>query len=233
MDDTALQHWSLRVSETRSARLTYRLCRAFVRSVGYWFYRVKIRGAERLSTPGPVIIAPVHRSLLDIPIVGAVSERRIRSLAKIDLFSPRPLGWFMSALSGYPVRRGTADREALRLSIMFLERGEMMVVYPEGTRGSGPEVGEIFDGCAYLAGKAGARVVPVGIAGTEDAMPKNRWIPRRSNVVIHVGEPLDPPSSGGSRVTKSDRAAFSEQLRVELQKLFTSARLEAGDTAGE
>ena len=120
---------------------------------------------------------PSHRSLLDIPIIGAATDRRIRTLAKIDLFSPRPLGWFMAALCGYPVRRGTADREALRLSIMFLGRGEMMMVYPEGTRRSGPEVTDIFDGCAYLAAKTGALVVPVGIAGTEGAMPKKQEHP--------------------------------------------------------
>lgn len=233
MDDTALQRRALQISESRPARLIYRFCRSFVRGVIYSLYRVKIRGVEHLSTAGPLIIAPVHRSLLDIPIIGAGSERRIRSLAKIELFSPKPLGWFLSALSAYPVRRGTADREALRISMMLLESGEVMIVYPEGTRRSGPEVTDIFDGCAYLAAKTGALVVPVGIGGTEDAMPKNKWIPRLTRVVIHVGEPLEPPSNESGRVTKVARAEFSEQLRVELQKLFTSARLEAGDTAGE
>jgi 1-acyl-sn-glycerol-3-phosphate acyltransferase len=185
-----------------------------------------------LSVDGPVIIAPVHRSLLDIPIIGAASNRRVRSLAKIDLFSPPPLAWFLSCLAGYPVRRGTADREALKISIEMLERGEMMVVYPEGTRGSGPDVDEIFDGAAYLAGKTGARVVPVGIAGTEAAMPPHKSVPQLTKVVIHVGEPMAPPGSGG-RVTKSERTEFSAKLRVELQKLFAAARAEAGDTAGE
>jgi 1-acyl-sn-glycerol-3-phosphate acyltransferase len=232
MDDTALQQRALRISDSRPAWWVYRLCRAFVRIVVFRLYRVKIQGAEHLSIPGPVIIAPVHRSLLDIPIIGSIPERRIKTLAKIDLFSPRPLAWFLAALGGYPVRRGTADREALRISIMLLERGEMMMVYPEGTRRSGPEVTDIFDGCAYLAAKSGALVVPVGIAGTEDAMPKHRTFPRRTNVVIHIGEPLDPPSSDG-RVTRAARVEFSERLRVELQRLFTSARQEAGDTGGE
>lgn len=232
MDDIALQQRALEVAESRPGRLAYAFCRMFVRVVIFRLYRVQVRGGENLSIPGPVIVAPVHRSLLDIPIIGAASNRRVRSLAKIELFSPRPLGWFLSALSGYPVRRGTADREALRISLSLLERGELMIVYPEGTRGSGPEVGEIFDGAAYLAAKSGARVVPVGIAGTEDAMPKNSWLPRFTRVVIRVGEPLDPPKSETGRVTKADRAAFSTRLRADLQKLFTAAREEAGDTAG-
>ena len=233
MDDTALQQRALRIAASRPGRLVYAFCKGFVRQVVFRLYRVEVRGRERLSKSGPVIIAPVHRSLLDIPIVGAVPDRRLSSLAKIDLFSPKPLGWFMASLGGYPVRRGTADREALRISMMLLDRGEMMIVYPEGTRRSGPEVSEIFDGVAYLAAKTGAAVIPVGIAGTENAMPKYKNIPRLTKVVIHVGEALEPPTTGSARVTKADRAAFSEQLRVELQKLFTAARQEAGDTAGE
>jgi 1-acyl-sn-glycerol-3-phosphate acyltransferase len=233
MDDTALQHRSLTIGESRPGRLTYSFCRSFIRTVVNRLYRVEVHDIENLAIPGPAIIAPVHRSLLDIPIIGSASGRRIKTLSKIDLFSPRPLAWFLSALGGYPVRRGTADREALRISMMLLDRGEMMMVYPEGTRGSGPEVGSIFDGCAYLAAKTGARVIPVGIAGTENAMPKNKWIPRFTKVVIHVGEPLDPPIASTGRVTKGDRQLFSEALRVELQKLFTAARLEAGDRAGE
>jgi len=77
-----------------------------------------------------------------------------------------------AALGAIPLRRGEADREAMRSARALLDQGEMMIVFPEGTRQSGPEVADVFDGMSYLASKTGATIVPVGVAGTEEAMAK-------------------------------------------------------------
>ena len=80
--------------------------------------------------------------------------------------------WFLTALGGFPVKRGTADREALRACQTVLERGEPLVLFPEGTRQFGPDTQEFFDGAAFLACRTGVPIVPVGLGGTEAAMPK-------------------------------------------------------------
>ncbi|RMH68131.1 MAG: 1-acyl-sn-glycerol-3-phosphate acyltransferase [Actinomyces sp.] len=224
----ARQQRALRTGSGRVARLVYRLVRALIRTVGFRWFRLRHRGAEHLDIPGPVIVAPVHRSNLDAPLVASLGSRRMRALAKDSLFAVGPVAWFMAALGAFPVRRGEADREAMRAARALLDAGEELIVFPEGTRQSGPRVTGVFDGTAYLAAKTGAVVVPVGVAGTEEAMPPGARLPRRRPVAIVVGAPLDPPAG---RVTRPALRAFSEQVSARLQEVFDEARALVGETA--
>lgn len=197
--------------------------RSVIRAVGFRYFKVEVIGGHHLNTPGPTIIAPVHRSNLDSPLVAGACDRRFRVLAKESLFANKPASWFIAALGAYPVERGTADREAMRVMRGFLDRGDALLVFPEGTRQSGDTIGEIFDGTAFLASKGKAKVIPVGIAGTEDSMPQGVKFPRRSPVVIVVGEPLDPPGADGKRVPRSALADYTDQIRDALQAVLDDA----------
>ncbi len=197
--------------------------RSVIRAVGFRYYDVEVVGGEYLDTPGATIIAPVHRSNLDSPLVAGACKRRFRVLAKESLFVNKPVSWFIAALGAYPVERGTADREAMRVMRDFLDRGDALLVFPEGTRQSGAEVGEIFDGTAFLATKGRAKVIPVGIAGTEESMPTGTKFPRRTKVVVVVGEPIDPPGADGERVPRSGLKAHTNRIRDALQEVFDEA----------
>ena len=118
------------------------------------------------------MLAPVHRSNMDTPFASCVTRRRLRFMGKDTLWKRQPAAWFLSALGGFPVTRGTADREALKRCIAVLQAGEPLVLFPEGERKSGPTVQPLFDGAAYVALKAGVPIVPVGIGGSEAVMPK-------------------------------------------------------------
>lgn len=218
---------ALSIAASRSGRAVYGLARILITGVLYRYFRVVKRHAQHLDTEGPMIIAPVHRSNLDAPLIAALTPRSTKSLAKTSLFSPAPLGWVMSALGGFPVERGTADRDALRAAQELLEQGEAMIVFPEGTRQTGNDVADVFDGAAFLAARTGAKVVPVGIAGTEAAMPPGRRFPKRTKVAIVVGAPIDAPVATGSRVTLSQRREFTQLLATELQAVFDEAQVEA------
>lgn len=202
----------------------YKVVLTFIRRVMNPYFKVEVHGhPDSLKVQGPLLIAPVHRSNLDSMLVAGASTRRCRALAKHTMFKNKQFAWLIASLGAFPVERGTADREALRAARMLLDNGEAMIVFPEGTRQEGQEVGEIFDGVAYLAAKTGARVVPVGIAGTSEAMGKGTKIPKREKVVIEVGEVMEPPTATGKRVTVGDRARFTEQLSTTLQELMDKA----------
>jgi len=202
----------------------YKVVITFIRRIMNPYFKVEVHGApESLKADGPLIIAPVHRSNLDSMLVAGASTRRCRALAKHTMFKNKQFAWLIASLGAFPVERGTADREALRAARMLLDDDQAMIVFPEGTRQEGKQVGDVYDGVAYLSAKTAARVVPVGIAGTGEAMGKGTKIPKRIKVVIQVGEIMEPPTASGKRVTVGDRARFSEALGTTLQDLMDKA----------
>ena len=216
-----LQRRAQRIAAKRSSMWVYRFVRRTIMTVLYPYFRVKRRGREHLGIEGPVIVAPVHRSNLDTPLLSGMSRRRLRALSKESLFSNRYFGAFLAALGAFPVRRGAADREAIREAVKMLDAGEQVVVFPEGTRQTGPRVETVFDGVSYLASRTGAAIVPVGIAGTEAAMTTGTRLPRPVRVAMVAGPPIRPTEG---RMTRPQMSRFSELVRERLQAVFDEAQ---------
>ncbi len=197
------------------------LCRA-------WF-RVSVTGREHVPAEGPYILAPVHRSNLDFALVLVCSKRRLRYLAKDSLWKG---GGFwakvFTALGGIPVARGTADREALRTCVEVIEAGEPLVIFPEGTRQSGPEVHELFDGPAFVQSRTGVPIVPVGIGGSEAAMPKGAKFIKPQKVTLVIGPSLEPIEADGPKARRAAIRQRTAELHEVLQGLFDDAQRRAG-----
>lgn len=172
-----------------------------------------------LDLPGATILAPVHRSNLDSALLATKSSRRIRALGKESLFTTPGVSYLCAALGAIPVRRGEADRDALKAAKGLLDAGETMIVFPEGGRQAGSTIGELFDGAAWLAARTGARVIPVGIAGTGAAMPEGAKFIHRATVAIVPGEPMAAPTGAdGKRASRQDLQAFTARLKERLQE---------------
>jgi 1-acyl-sn-glycerol-3-phosphate acyltransferase len=207
----------------------YAFARGLVELVCRVYWRVEIRGKDNVPRKGPFVIAPVHRSNIDTLLAGCLTRRRIRFMGKDSLWKYRWSGSLFSSLGAFPVHRGTPDREALRRTEEALRGGEPVVLFPEGTRQSGPKVQPLFEGAAFVAARAGVPILPVGIGGSEWAMPKGskRILPVK--VVMVVGEPLPPPPRPESgRVSRKAVAEVSDRLHTTLQELFDQALAAAG-----
>jgi 1-acyl-sn-glycerol-3-phosphate acyltransferase len=200
----------------------YQFARGIVLSLFKVVFRVRVVGKDRVPKHGAYIVAPSHRSILDIPFAAFITTRTVRFLAKDDLFSTRSGALFFDALGAVKVERGTADRAALRALEDALAAGSPVAVFPEGTRRSGPEIAELYAGAAYLAIKLGVPIVPVGIGGSEHILPKGKLFPRIHRVAVSVGRPIPPPVLEG-RARRAAAAKLSEELRVELQRAFDDA----------
>lgn len=203
----------------------YRLARVvFISSLRAWF-RPAITGLRRIPAQGPVILAPVHRSFADFGFCGVVTRRKLFFMAKDELWRNRWLGRLLVGLGAFPVHREAADREALRRAQTVLERGQVLVMFPEGTRREGPDVTDLHEGAAFLAARTGAVIVPIGIGGSDAAMPKGARIPRRLRIRVVVGEPLPAPARTESgRVRRSELTAATERLRAAVQAVYDEAR---------
>ena len=208
-------------------RLFYRFMRGVVIVITKTYFRARVVGAENLPASGPFILSPIHRSNLDTPFIALATSRRLRYMGKESLWKGTFGAWFLTALGGFPVKRGTADREALRACQTVLERGEPLVLFPEGTRQFGPDTQEFFDGAAFLACRSGAPIVPVGLGGTEAAMPKGSKFVHPVRMTIVIGPPLVPPPSDG-RTSRKAIKALTAELADQIQVLFDEAQELAG-----
>jgi 1-acyl-sn-glycerol-3-phosphate acyltransferase len=202
----------------------YRFARGAVEVFCRVWFRVEIKGRHHVPSSGPYVIAPVHRSIVDTLLAGCLTHRRIRFMGKDSLWKYRWAGSFFSSLGAFPVHRGTPDREALRRCEEALRAGEPVVLFPEGTRQSGPTVQPLFEGAAFVAARTGVPILPVGIGGSEWAMTKGKKRIRRVKVAMVVGAPIPAPARPpGSRVPRRAVAESSEALHKELQVLFDEA----------
>ena len=208
----------------RASRALYYVVRAIVAGFTRLWTRMAIEGREHIPKHGAFVLAPVHRSNMDTPISSCVTRRRMRFMGKDSLWKGGPISWLLSSLGGFPVARGTADREALHRCIAVLEAGEPLVLFPEGERKSGPTVQPLFDGAAYVALKAGVPIVPVGIGGSEGVMPKGAKFILPKKVHVIVGPPiLPPPSVTDGRVPRSAVRQVTAELHATLQQLYDEA----------
>ena len=107
----------------------------------------------------------------------------------------------------------------MTLAEQVLREGHALVLFPEGTRKEGDHVATLHDGAMFVAARTGAKVVPVGIGGSDRAMPVGAKLPRPSKIHIVVGSPIDPPASDG-RVARSAVTAKSEELRLALERVY-------------
>jgi len=214
---------SARAGEGVGARGLYRAIRVIVVLFCRVWLGLSVHGAERMPRVGAFILAPTHRSAMDIPVAAAGSRRRLRFMGKDSLWRVHPIGAVLSALGGFPITRGSADLEALKRCVGVLAAGEPLVLFPEGTRQSGAEVHPLFDGAAFVAYKAGVPIVPAAIAGTEAVMAKGRRSIARGRCALVIGEPITLPSIEGTRATREDLAALTEVLRSRMQAALDEA----------
>lgn len=190
-------------------------------------FRLQVEGAERIPSRGPGILAPNHRSLIDHFAIAALTRRQVRFMGKEELFGSRFGSWLLHTLGAFPVRRGRPDRQSLRMALDALGRGELLGLYPEGTRHPDHHFQEIEEGLAYVALKSGAPVIPIAISGTESIFPRNARLPRLVRIRVLVDEPffLGGPTEGllkRARV-KDATAEAHGRLRAAMRTLEPSA----------
>jgi 1-acyl-sn-glycerol-3-phosphate acyltransferase len=208
-------------------RLLYGFVRAAMVGWARLWLRLEYHGLEHIPTDRPFILAPVHRSNIDFLLASGCVRRRQRFLAKDTLWTPG-FGRLWSALGAIPVARGTADREALRACEAVIASGEPLVMFPEGTRQTGPVVQTLFDGPAFVQSRTGAAIVPVGVGGSEKAMPKGARAIRPTKVVVVVGEPLEASTAEGAKARRAALRTQTATLYDRLQALFDEAQRRAG-----
>jgi 1-acyl-sn-glycerol-3-phosphate acyltransferase len=169
----------------------YRLARVVLVPIFLLYFRLEGIGREHIPSSGPVLFAANHRSFLDPFVIGALTRRPVYYMAKRELFERRWQAWLLNGLGAFPVDRGRGDEHAMSTARAVLERGDCVVIFPEGTRVRPGPLGAPHRGVGRLALQTGARVIPVAVMGTEDV--RRGWRIRPRKVTLRYGRPLGFP----------------------------------------
>lgn len=198
-------------------KLTYRIflfiCSLFLKTV----FSLKIEGRKNIPLSGPVIFIANHMTNLD-PFVVAVSlsERKLNSLAKEELFKSPLKAAFFRKIGVIPIARGKYDRETIKKSLNLLSLGEALALFPEGTRqqlGKG-RVGPFHEGAALMSIMSGAEVIPLAIIGTDEAWPKGSKFFRSAKIRVIIGEKVE---------RCENRKEYTEKMRQAIIGLLAEA----------
>lgn len=155
----------------------------FIVSVLFKFlFRIQVIGKENIPKSGPVIICSNHISNYDPPTVGITSPRPIHFMAKEELFEKKGLGFILRNVRAFPVKRGMRDRNALRTGLKILEEGNVIGLFPEGTRSKDGVLKKGLAGAGFFAMRSKAKVIPCAIIGNYE---------KKKTLTVVYGEPIE------------------------------------------
>lgn len=187
--------------------MLYVIARAILRVVLKIAFKTQIEGEGNIPSEGPVILVANHLSMLDPIVLGCAVSRPVRFMAKHELFSNRLFARVLEGLGAFPVRRGQADREAFHKALEVLSRGQVLGVFPEGTRSLTGQLQAPYSGAVVLAEKTGAPIVPVGIVGTDRILRKGAVVPKPGRISVRIGRPIYPSSPSQGQAREGERGA--------------------------
>lgn len=196
----------------------YSLLRICLRAFFKIFFSARIVDASNVPLKGKIILAANHVSNWDPPFLATFLDRRVFYMAKEELFANKIFAAAITNLGAFPVKRGAADRNAIKRALALLKEGQCLGVFPEGTRSRTGALGKAEAGVALIAAMSKAPVVPAAIINTNKMFSSEKLFPR---LTVVYGRPM---KFEGSTKDKAALEAFSQSIMDEIAKLLDSAR---------
>jgi 1-acyl-sn-glycerol-3-phosphate acyltransferase len=185
-----------RTREPLTSLLLYYLFKwSVISPVLHLYFQGRIYGAEQVPRRGPLVVVSNHASDFDPPILSSCIRRPVAYMAKEELFRVPVLSQAIQLYGAYPVKRGSADRSAIRAALASLEQGWAAGIFITGTRTPDGRISDPKLGAAMIAAKAQAPLLPVCLYGTHRIFRKGSTIPRPVPLTIRIGTPIPPPRS--------------------------------------
>lgn len=203
----------------------YRLSRVFLRVLFRLYNRWEVTGREHVPPSGGVLLIANHTSYADPPIVGAACLRPVNFMAKAELFRIPVLAGFIRRTHAFPVRRGSADRAALRRAVRLLRAGKVLLVFPEGQRSLDGRLIELETGAAFIALSGQAQVVPMALIGADGVLPRGRPILLPAKLRVRFGPPLDLSAFRGQRPTRPVLQQVTDRMAAAFRDILPPERL--------
>ena len=214
---------------SRLGFLWYRMVQWFFSTILSVIFGLRASGRKNIPPHGPLMLVSNHLSHLDVLVIGILLDRPLNYVARSTLFF-FPLGPFIRSLGAFPIQRDGIGAQGLKETLRRLKYGGIVTLFPEGTRTSDGELGEMKSGIAMLATKAKVPILPAAIAGTFEAWPNSRSFPVPHPLNVHFGEIITPEqvkTLGAEALTSLIRERILEcQAGARRQEAFQFGQVE-------
>ena len=190
-------------------RAWYNLLKRLLQLLTVSVYRIRFTGRANIPAQGGALVVCNHQSHFDPPVVGLGCPRPMSYLARDTLFRFRPFGWLLHSVGVIPLNREGTGLAGIKEALRRLKRGELVVVFPEGTRTRDGEVAPFRPGFTALAARSGAAILPAAIEGAFQVWPRWKKLPGLGRIRVHYGEPIPAAEVAG----RSDRELLAEVER--------------------
>jgi 1-acyl-sn-glycerol-3-phosphate acyltransferase len=173
-------------------RLWYQILRWLICLAGSMAFGLRYFGRGNIPKTGPVLVVSNHQSHFDPPLIGSGCWRRMNYLARETLFRFAVFGWLIRSLDAIPIDRDGMGLNGIKESLRRLKRGEMVLIFPEGTRTRDGEVAPFRPGFTVLAARSKAWILPVAIQGAYDVWPRTKKLPGLGTIHVAFGQAIPP-----------------------------------------
>ncbi len=206
--------------ELPNTNMFYAFIRFLVWLIGKIYFRLSSSGQEYIPKQGAVILATSHRSFVDPPMVAGMCPRQIYFMARHDLFTIPIFGGLIRRLHAYPVHRGEFDRHAIKLTFDVLKEGQVVMIFPEGTRTKDGLLQPAFPGVGFIVHKAKVPVIPCYLEGSYETFPSHIKFPKPGKIIVRYGPVIEFSHYYAQPGNKEIYQSIASEIMFNISKLI-------------
>lgn len=203
----------------KGMRFHYHFFHIIARPLLKSLFKFQVFGSENVPSFGGILLMSNHASHLDPVFLGAAVNRNLNYMARATLFKPGIIKWFLLNMNAFPVHLGVPDRGAIRRALQLLDNGNILLIFPEGTRTIDGTLGKPQAGVGLIAYRAKAPVIPVFLNGTRKALPRGAKMVKTAKITIYFGVPIDMDHYRNCEASRETYVRIGEEVMAKISDM--------------
>jgi len=203
----------------KGMRLHYHFIHVITRPLFKFLFKFQVFGLENVPSSGGAMLMINHASYLDPIFIGAAVKRNLFYMARSSLFKPGFIDHFLRSLNAFPIHLGSPDRGAIKNALKLVDEGNLLLIFPEGTRSHDGSLNKAQDGVGFMAYRAKVPVIPVYLEGTNNALPRGSSMVRLAKITVSFGKPINMDVYRNNEASREIYSKIGEDIMSGITEL--------------